>query len=269
MNGVFAEMAAKRLAAEVAGEKSREAVRSCGLTIASYLDVHELRVVFRGLPLVLAQDLTEGSTGGYLWAGTVKALEHVLSRGVLDTITASPPRVLELGAGVGLASIVLALAGASVVATDRASALPLLQRNVDAHAEMLEADGAGDVRVFAHAWGELASAELQREVDLGFDLIVACDCVYATHAVEPLIASMRALSSRARTKLIVANAQRTALEAWLRSVRPHFDVDLLAEGRAASAGSAADGGAGGGGGAREERERGEEDKVRVYVGERC
>ena len=267
MNGVFAEMARKRAAAEVAAEKQREAVRGCGLTIASYLDVRELRAVFRGIPLVLAQDLTEGSTGGYLWAGSVRALEHVLSRGVLDAIDASPPRVLELGAGVGLASLVLALAGASVVATDRVSALPLLQRNVDAHAALLAADGAGDVRVLAHAWGEVASAELQREVDLGFDLIVACDCVYATHAVKPLIASMRALSSRSRTKLIVANAQRTALEVWLRSARPHFDVDLLAEGRAAPAGGAADGGAGGEG--RVERERGEEDKVRVYVGERC
>ena len=271
MKELFVEMRGRAQRKERAAEAQRVAVRGSGLRIGSYLGLRTLEASFRGVPLRLEQELTEGATGGYLWAGTVRMLERVLTCGALDSDgDVAPLRVLELGSGVGLGALILALAGAAVVATDRASALALLRRNVAAHppaSDRLVGSG-GSVRVMEHAWGTAPTAELQREVERGFDLIVACDCVYATHAVEPLVASLVALSTPGRTRLIVANAQRTALEVFVRRAAPHFSLAFIATGggeetdveEATTPGASA--------AAAAAAERVEEVKVRVYDGAR-
>ncbi len=49
--------------------------------------------------------------------------------------------MLELGSGTGIVGITAALLGAHVMLTDRVDMLPLLQRNVQVHAEAISRAG--------------------------------------------------------------------------------------------------------------------------------
>ena len=83
-----------------------------------------------------------------------------------------------------------------------------------------------------------------------------------------LVASLVALSTPGRTRLIVANAQRTALEVFVRRAAPHFSLAFIATGggeetdveEATTPGASA--------AAAAAAERVEEVKVRVYDGAR-
>lgn len=90
--------------------------------------------------------------------------------------TESKMRVLELGAGTGLLSIVLSkLLGSEVVATDLPDALPNLSRNV--------AQNNASVAVKALSWGEPIEEE--------FDLIFLADCVFGEFDLRSLLVTLR------------------------------------------------------------------------------
>lgn len=57
--------------------------------------------------------------------------------------------MLELGSGTGIVGITAALLGAHVVLTDRTDTLPLLQRNVQLHAEAISQ--AGESSAFSNS----------------------------------------------------------------------------------------------------------------------
>jgi predicted nicotinamide N-methyase len=57
------------------------------------------------------------------------------------------------------------------------------------------------------------------------DFILCADCVYALPSVAPLLASLKALARKGVTKVVIANEQRTALDAFLAALRGNgFDV---------------------------------------------
>lgn len=91
-------------------------------------------------------------------------------------------RVVELGAGTGLVSLVASRLGATVACTDLPPALPLLRENVAANAR----PGApGSVEVMPLAWAFTSLDELK-----GPDYIVGADIVYYPGAALALLSTL-------------------------------------------------------------------------------
>jgi predicted nicotinamide N-methyase len=88
-------------------------------------------------------------------------------------------RVVELGCGLGVTSLVAAARGAEVVATDwAADAIGLLQTNAARNGLEVRAE----VRDWRRPWEER------------FDLAVAADVLYERRNVEPVLARLRELA---------------------------------------------------------------------------
>jgi predicted nicotinamide N-methyase len=88
-------------------------------------------------------------------------------------------RLVELGCGLGLPSLVAAARGANVTATDWAEdAVELLRQNAERNDLSLRAE----VRDWREPWLEK------------FDLVLAADVLYEQRNVEPLVARLRELA---------------------------------------------------------------------------
>jgi predicted nicotinamide N-methyase len=106
-------------------------------------------------------------------------------------------RVVELGCGLGLPSLVAAARGADVTATDWAEeAIALLRENAARNAVELRAE----VRDWRDPW------------DDRFDLALAADVLYERRNVEPVLARLRELAPAA----LVALAGRPQEREFLR-----------------------------------------------------
>ncbi len=121
-----------------------------------------------------------GGNGATCWDSALAFAEAVCSGG--DNSLASTTdwrglRVLELGSGCGLVALALACRGANVVATERAIALPLLEKNVEANAALVERRG-GSVACAALDWTTPDADVLGR----GYDAVVGADLCFAANA---------------------------------------------------------------------------------------
>jgi hypothetical protein len=130
-----------------------------------------------------------------------------------------------LGAGCGLTAITFAELGNSVVATDKASVLPVLSDNLRPYPS---------VEVVAFDWFEFhstvsssSSSSSSSSTSLpaallgrGFDVVVLCDCLYSSASVAPLVAVLLALLRvYPSLEILVANEERTALDEFLGLAR--------------------------------------------------
>ncbi|HEY3961786.1 MAG TPA: methyltransferase domain-containing protein [Gaiellaceae bacterium] len=106
-------------------------------------------------------------------------------------------RVVELGCGLGVPSLVAAAGGAEVTAVDWAEdAVELLRRNAAANGLELRAER----RDWREPWGER------------FDIVMAADVLYEERNVEPVLNRLRELAPEA----LVALAGRPFEAAFLR-----------------------------------------------------
>ena len=114
-------------------------------------------------------------------------------------------RVVELGCGLGLTSLVAAGKGADVTATDWApDAIELLRENAKRNGLQLRAE----VRDWREPWDET------------FDLALAADVLYEHRNVEPLLDRVRELAPEA----LVGLAGRPYEAAFLRRAGPHEEI---------------------------------------------
>jgi predicted nicotinamide N-methyase len=131
-------------------------------------------------------------------------------------------RVVELGAGTGLLSVLLAHLGAHVVATDCADAMDGLRCNV---ARNVEAARPRVLRLDCEplAWGAPPPPHLR----VAADVLVVSECIYNLMYGDLLLASMRDLARpRALVLFTFAVRQPEAEEAYLRGpVARYFIVD--------------------------------------------
>lgn len=112
---------------------------------------------------------------------------------------------VELGAGVGLPSLVAWLKGARVIATDGAEQeLGLLRENmgnaagVDGHAPLVESTlPTPPPHVMALWWGKQADTDAVLHANGGrpFDIVLCCECVYNADGHLPLLAAWDALAA--------------------------------------------------------------------------
>jgi len=123
-----------------------------------------------------------GGNGATCWDSALAFATAVSSSGDDDDSVAATTdwrglRVLELGSGCGLVALALACRGANVVATERAIALPLLEKNIEENAALVERRG-GTLSCAALDWTTPDADVLNR----GYDAVVGADLCFAANA---------------------------------------------------------------------------------------
>ncbi|KAL9171295.1 hypothetical protein ABFS82_04G199600 [Erythranthe guttata] len=180
-----------------------------------------------GHQLHFAQDPNSKHLGTTVWDASMvfaKFLEKNCRRGRFSPSKLKGKRVIELGAGCGVAGFGMALLGCDVVTTDQTEVLPLLMRNVDRNTSRIlqiapGSDSFGSMKVAELNWG---NADHIRAVEPPFDYIIGTDVVYAEHLLEPLLQTILALSGPRTTialgyELRSTNVHDQMLDLWKRN----------------------------------------------------
>jgi len=133
----------------------------------------------------------------------------------LDGAALGGKRVLELGCGLGVPSLVAARAGAEVLATDAdAAALALLERNATANDLRLETavvDWAAPDQLLARA---------------PFDLVLACDVLYERAGAELLLSLLPRLAPDA----LIADPGRPPSGPFFEQARRRWTIETRTRG---------------------------------------
>ncbi|PIO58607.1 hypothetical protein TELCIR_19953, partial [Teladorsagia circumcincta] len=125
-------------------------------------------------------------------------------------------RVLELGAGLGLPSIVAAkLSGKSVVATDQPSAISLLRENIAAN---LREEEMSAVSIVPLDWANLP------EEPLSADIILGADLVYNEEVFEALRKVITKLITTDNVMLMASKIRYPKDKRFYETLRDDFDV---------------------------------------------
>lgn len=170
----------------------------------------KIELDFLGHRLQLAQDPNSKHLGTTVWDSSmvfVKFLEQNCRKGELSHSRLAGKRVIELGAGCGLAGLGMALLGCHVVASDQIEVLPLLMRNLDRNmarakhspAESPYLGSLGTVEVVELDWG---NEEQIRALKPPFDYIIGTDIVYKEQLLQPLLSTLLGLAGPKTTILV-------------------------------------------------------------------
>nr|XP_011459376.1 PREDICTED: protein-lysine methyltransferase METTL21D [Fragaria vesca subsp. vesca] len=186
-----------------------------------------------GHELQFVQDPNSKHLGTTVWDASLvfaKFLEKNSRRGKFSPAKLKGKRVIELGAGCGVAGFGMALLGCDVVMTDQVEVLPLLMRNVERNTSRITqinsaSESFGSVQVAELSWG---NEDHIRAVDPPFDYIIGTDVVYKEDLLEPLLQTIFALSGP-KTAILLGyeirstNVHAQMVEMWKR----HFEVKLV------------------------------------------
>ncbi|KAL6042922.1 Methyltransferase-like protein 21A [Balamuthia mandrillaris] len=166
-----------------------------------------------GTSLVIQED-PEGGVAGSVWDACYDLLNYIASESAFQSSNIHGKKVVELGAGTGIASIIFALLGAEVISTDRKEALEVLQLNMELNTD----PSKHSIRVAELNWGE-GKEEQYKPVDY----LVVSECIYNLKYGDALLSSMTALSNP-HTVILFAYAQRQPEEEdkFFAKVKEHF-----------------------------------------------
>nr|DAD48835.1 TPA_asm: hypothetical protein HUJ06_018772 [Nelumbo nucifera] len=186
-----------------------------------------------GHQLQFSQDPNSKHLGTTVWDASmvlVKFLEKNCRKGKFCPSKLKGKRVIELGAGCGVAGFGMALLGCDVVSTDQIEVLPLLMRNVERNTSRImqtNADSAsfGSIQVAELDWGNQGHI---KAVDPPFDYIIGTDVVYAEHLLEPLLQTILALSGPKTTVLLGYEIRSSTVhEKMLQMWKSNFEVKTV------------------------------------------
>lgn len=192
---------------------------------------HTSAVIFEALghQLQFSQDPNSKHLGTTVWDASmvlVKFLEKNCRKGRFSPSKLKGKRVVELGAGCGVAGFGMALLGCDVISTDQVEVLPLLMRNVERNTSRIMqmnpgSDSIGSIKVAELDWG---NEDHIKALEPPFDYIIGTDVVYAEHLLEPLLQTMLALSGPKTTILIgyeirSTNVHEQMLDLWKRNFK--------------------------------------------------
>eukprot|EP00191_Tetraselmis_sp_GSL018_P008901 CAMPEP_0177608816 /NCGR_PEP_ID=MMETSP0419_2-20121207/18690_1 /TAXON_ID=582737 /ORGANISM="Tetraselmis sp., Strain GSL018" /LENGTH=335 /DNA_ID=CAMNT_0019103565 /DNA_START=24 /DNA_END=1031 /DNA_ORIENTATION=- len=141
------------------------------------------RVGVDGLEIHESWGAAEGAgPGGVVWDCGV-ALGQCITAGW--PLRLQGRRVLELGAGTGIAGIVAAICGAHVTMTDLPSIVPSIKANIDRNKLLMLSGGSASAEPLD--WGGATPLPRARGADASaWDVIIGADLVYSADAVAPL-----------------------------------------------------------------------------------
>jgi predicted nicotinamide N-methyase len=150
-------------------------------------------------PISVTGDVEPAYTASRVWPASAELARHVA-----DVVRGK--RVVELGAGAGLAGLACKVLGAArVVLTDLPENLPLLQRNA--------ARNGLDVSVAPFDW--LTPTTLGER----FDVVLAADCVFWPELFEPLLNASEAVAAPGAVVLIAVTHRLGRTDAFLEKLR--------------------------------------------------
>lgn len=180
----------------------------------------------------LKQDPSSKHLGTTVWDASIvlsKYLERCFRKGELGRKKKSLKKALELGSGMGLGGMSLAMMGYDVTLTDVMEVLPLLRANVEANVILASNDPqgqwkgkVGNVRVLLLEWG---NQEHIRDAGPPYDIVVAADCVYNEELCDTFIQTIVDVSHK-KTHVIIVNEFRSqsVQERFQDLVRSRFHV---------------------------------------------
>jgi len=168
----------------------------------------------QGEAILIAEDgsgRAEEGTGLVIWDASVvlaKTLEHNK-----DRWCSKEKRVIELGAGTGLAGLSAAALGAGrVVLTDLHYALPNLQRNVDSNSIAGRFSGGTEVSVAELDWSNRDTWTNDR-----FDVILAADVVWVENLIPKFVSALKHVADGSNIVLFAHRSRTTRADALLFS----------------------------------------------------
>jgi predicted nicotinamide N-methyase len=160
-------------------------------------------------------------TGLKCWPASQALAAFVVTRkrGELSPTMLRGRRVLELGAGCGVAGLGFVLQGAHVTFTDLEHMLPHLRSNVEANLPSDRA-GLGSASFAGHRYGDtLSAAGMQPPYDFVIGSDVQCD---REANIEPIMSSLRALCDQ-KSVVVIATMERTGAHiAFYARLREEF-----------------------------------------------
>ncbi|KAM1447677.1 hypothetical protein COP1_006530 [Malus domestica] len=184
-----------------------------------------------GHDLQFAQDPNSKHLGTTVWDASlvfVKFLEKNCRKGRFSPPKMKGKRVIELGAGCGVAGFGMALLGCDVVMTDQVEVLPLLMRNVERNTSritQMNSDSFGSIQAAELSWG---NDDHVRAVEPPFDYIIGTDVVYKENLLEPLLQTIHALSGPKTTILMGYEIRSTSVhEQMLQMWKRNFEVKTV------------------------------------------
>lgn len=196
----------------------------------------KIELEFLGHYFQLAQDPNSKHLGTTVWDASIvfaKFLERNCKKGEFSSLRLKGKRVVEVGAGCGLAGLGLALLGCHVVATDQIEVLPLLLRNVErnmARAKQSPSESPylgslGTIEIAELDWGNQQQA---RALNPPFDYIIGTDIVYKEQLLEPLLTTFRDLAGP-KTSIILGYEFRssTVHEKMLQIWKENFNIKMI------------------------------------------
>ncbi|KAI5942959.1 Protein-lysine methyltransferase METTL21C [Manis javanica] len=185
---------------------------------ASYTQEH---YAFAGKKIVLQESIE--SYGATVWPGATALCQYLEEH--TEELNLQDAKVLEIGAGPGLVSIVASILGAQVTATDLPDVLGNLEYNLLKNTLKRSAHRP---EVKELVWGE--SLELHfPKATFCYDYVLASDVVYHHYFLDKLLSTMLYLCQPG-TVLLWANKFRFSTDyEFLDKFKQVFDTILLAE----------------------------------------
>ncbi|XP_010156126.1 PREDICTED: protein-lysine methyltransferase METTL21C [Eurypyga helias] len=161
--------------------------------------------------------------GAVVWPGALALSQYLESN--QEQFNLKDKKVLEIGAGTGLVSIVACILGAYVTATDLPEVLENLSYNISRNTQNMTMHKP-EVRKLV--WGEGLSEDFPVST-YHYDFILATDVVYHHAALDPLLATM-VYFCKPGTVLLWANKFRFSTDyEFLEKLCSIFNTTILAE----------------------------------------
>ncbi|KAM6178926.1 protein-lysine methyltransferase METTL21C [Rhynchocyon petersi] len=190
-------------------------------TPTNYASYTQENYTYAGKKIVIQESIE--SYGAVVWPGAVALCQYLEEH--TEELNLRDAKVLEIGAGPGLVSIVASILGAQVTATDLPDVLGNLQYNLLKNTLQC-AVHLPDVKELV--WGEDLEQNFPKST-FYYDYLLASDVVYHHYSLDKLLATMVYLCQPG-TVLLWANKFRFSTDyEFLEKFKQVFNTTLLAE----------------------------------------